>query len=96
MATFKKLFKKSIDPLDKTSFGDDAPQIFRAAPGDAVYDPNQDPTRALGTPDLLAAERAKLIQNLGKRRKKGRLANILTGPEGAGLPNTATKTLLGE
>lgn len=29
------------------------------------------------------------------RRRKGRMADVLTGPLGAGLPQTATKTLLG-
>lgn len=29
------------------------------------------------------------------RRRRGRAATILTGPQGAGLPTTATKTLLG-
>jgi hypothetical protein len=32
----------------------------------------------------------------GKRKRKGRAASILTGDEGAGLPTTATKLLLGE
>lgn len=30
------------------------------------------------------------------RRRRGRAATILTGASGAGLPNTATKTLLGQ
>ena len=31
-----------------------------------------------------------------KKKKKGRAASILTGPEGAGLPTTAAAVLLGE
>lgn len=31
-----------------------------------------------------------------KRRRRGRAATILTGPQGAGTPQTATKALLGE
>lgn len=30
------------------------------------------------------------------RRRKGRAASILTGPQGAGLPTTGTKVLTGE
>lgn len=30
------------------------------------------------------------------RRRKGRAATVITGPEGAGTPKTAAKTLLGE
>jgi len=42
-------------------------------------------------------EAARAQDERDKRaRRRGRAATYLTGPEGAGTPNTATKTLLGE
>jgi hypothetical protein len=45
---------------------------------------------------MLEAARGGMDPLTGGRRRRGRAATILTGSEGAGLPNTATKALLGE
>lgn len=44
----------------------------------------------------LEKERAAYADQQKKKKKKGRAATVLTGPEGAGTPMTAVKTLLGE
>lgn len=69
--------------------------------GAAVYSASQ------GTPDIPQPEapsKPPTIDDAAKRqaeqdrlrRRRGRAASILTGPQGAGTPSTATKTLLGE
>lgn len=62
------------------------------------FDPQMSPPPSLAptisaAQDLLQLERAALF---GKRKKRTRLSSLITGPEGAGLPMTASKMLLGE
>jgi hypothetical protein len=52
------------------------------------------PTKA-NAAALLEAARGSLDPLTGGRRRRGRASLILTGGEGAGLPTTATKALLG-
>lgn len=70
--------------------------------GAAVYSASK------GTPDIPTPEapvkpptiddaaRRQDEEDRTRRRRRGRAASLLTGPEGAGTPITATKTLLGE
>jgi hypothetical protein len=52
------------------------------------------PDRASAIEAALAREREEYLRT-GKKRR-GRAATILTGPQGAGTPQTAAKTLTGE
>ncbi len=52
------------------------------------------PMEAPRPPTIDDAARRRDEEDRGRRRR-GRAATVLTGPQGAGLPTTATKTLLG-
>lgn len=68
--------------------------------GAAVAQANKD---LPAPPPAIEAPRPPTIDDAAKRReeedrarrRRGRAATILTGPQGAGTPTTATKTLLG-
>lgn len=57
------------------------------------------PPEAPEAPDIAAAIDAQITATESrdaKLRRRGRAAGLLTGSSGAGLPNSASKTLLGE
>lgn len=47
-------------------------------------------------PTIDDASRSREASDSQIRRRRGRAASILTGPQGAGLPQTGTKVLTGE
>jgi len=53
------------------------------------------PVPPAAAPTIDEAAKAREAEDV-LRRRKGRASTILTGPQGAGAPTTATKTLLGD
>jgi len=59
-------------------------------------DPLPPPEPVAPPPSISEAAATVRDDTANPRRRRGRAATLLTGPRGAGTPQTATRTLLGE
>ena len=83
--------RRILDPLGL--FGDDSRGFDKSALV-PTPPPPMAPDIASAEAEVIARQKAEALDE--RRKRRGRAATLLTGSEGAGLPATAAKSLLGE